>query len=694
MTTTRTVTLALEGSADVEVVAIDHDELRSNLLVSVRLPRLIDAECANLAAAHFIEQELDLKPDRIKIVNLRFQDRDAAVSLSEFLSQFSSSVIQLSLKDLHTDDNSIDSESFEMLLSSLLLPKTSKVEVLNLSQNTLPPNIWRNVGHCKCLRKLLLDHVFMDARSMREFTAHVPASTLEDLYLVLVRPPGDGESAMEACDFVAKCTNVLSLRWAHLQPAGCLPWAGLWTLSTQSMRLRHLILDGSMISVGELGNEGLCGALRQLLQLRTLKLRDVGLRDNGVKGVVAALKSARPPLELLELNGNQIEDASCIAELAQVEKIMSVLDVVSLERNPISSESARVLMEAFGPIEEVDLRLDSDLIDFKQIALDILRKDSNGSDPQQKAHYESTIQILRTENAAMGEEILRLQTECRNLKSDRGTLLEAFSIVGVSRQVEEHRRLVDRLTHVEERLGLSDRSGSFRVPPRSRSSFEPSTPQSESASFGLPNSRGSVRSAGSDGSRRRLITRDDQSHTTASRSGTSTSGRQLSPAPIFLSPGASLTSPMKHGILRARSSDNHKLEVMLLTDTSDSSASPPGKPVYVRSVSRRSLMGNDLESVPDVETLAAQRRVPIRTSITRLQNSMDLEKHGGSYHGASGAAQREPTRSLRRYTSDRSGTTDMDGGSPNANSRVPRAVMLGNDSNGAESATYDESFHH
>lgn len=685
---TRTVTLALEGSAEVEAVAIDHEELRSNLLVSVRLPSMIDAETANLAAAHFIEQDLDLKPDRIKIVNLRFRDRGAAASLSEFLSQFSSSVIQLSLKDVHTDANSVDAEAFEMILSSLL-PKTSKIEVLNLSQNTLPPSIWRNVGNCRCLRKLLLDHVFLEARSVREFTAHVPTSSLEDFYLVLVRPPGDGESAMEACDFVAKCTNLLSLRWAHLQPLGCLPWAGLRMLSTQSFRLRHLILDGSMISVGELGNDGLCGALRQLLQLRTLKLRDVGLRDNGAKGVVAALKIARPPLEWFELSGNQIEDASCIADLVHVEKIISVLDVVSLERNSISFESVRILMEAFGPIQEVDLRLDSSLIDFRQVALDILRKNSRGSDSQQKTHYEDTIQTLSAENAAMSEEILRLQKECKNLRIDRGTLIEAFSIMGVSRQVEEQRRTVERITHIEERLGLSrngsDRSGSFRVPPCLRSSLEPSTPQSESTSVGIPNSRGSVLSGGSEGSRRRLITRDDQSQTTTSRSGTSTSGRQLSPAPAFLSPGASSATAIKRGIARTSSSDNHRFELMMLADTSDSSTTPPVKPVYVRSVSRKSLMGNDLESVPDVEIPSAQRRVLTRGPSTRMQNSMDLEKHGSSYHGAPG--QREPIRSVRRYTSDRSGTSDMDSSSPSGSSRVPRSVMLANNFKETGSAT-------
>jgi hypothetical protein len=684
--TSRTVTLAIEGSADVKVVTIDHHDNT----VSVRLPRFIDAECANWAAAHFIEQELDIQPDRIKVVHVRFRDRDAALSLAAFLSQFAASVVQLSLKDLHTseDNNPIDAESLEIILSSLL-PNTSSVEVLNLSQNTLPPSIWRHVGHCKCLRKLLLDHVTIEARSMREFATHIPACALEDLYLVFVRSPGE-ESAMEACDFVAKCTHLLSLRWA----SGTLPWAGLRMLTTQSLRLHHLILDGSIISVSELGEDGLCGALRQLVQLRTLKLRDVGLRDNGVKVVVAALKSARPPLEWLELNGNQIEDASCIADLAQVEKIINVLDVVSLARNPISSDSARVLMEAFGPIVEVDLRLDSHQIDFQQIALDILRRDSIDVDTKQKAQYENTIQTLTAENATMSEEIRKLQTECKNLKMERSTLIQAFSIMGVSRQVEEHQRMMESIARIEERFGLSrhgsERSGSFRIPPRSRSLYEPSTPQSESTSLGVPNSRASVlSSAGSDGSRRRMmISRDDQSQATSSRSGINMSMRQLSPAPMFLSPG----TPSKENVVRALSSDKQHNVIRLADASSDTHASPSGNPVFVR---RRSLMGNDIETPPEVETPSAQRRVLTRTPNMRMQNSMDLEKHGSSYQASPGNPHREPVRAVRRYASDQSRTSETEETSPSgSSSRVPRAVMLGNDFNDTESMSYQESFHH
>ncbi|GAX16488.1 hypothetical protein FisN_19Lh068 [Fistulifera solaris] len=689
--TSRTVTLAIEGSADVDVVTID----RHDNTISVRLPRFVDAECVNWAAAHFIEQELDIQPDRLKVVHVRFRDRDAALSLAAFLSQFAASVVQLSLKDIHTSEdnnnnnnNKIDAESLEILLSSLLLKTTSPVEVLNLSQNTLQPSIWRYVGHCQCIRKLLLDHVSMDTRSMKEFTTYVPVNTLEDLYLVFVRSPGE-ESAMEACDFVAKCTQLLSFRWA----AGTLPWAGL--KMTQSLNLRHLILDGSMIRVSELGDDGLCGALRQLGQLRTLKLRDVGLRDNGVKAVVAALKSARPPLEWLELNGNQIEDASCIADLALVEKIISVLDVVSLERNPISSESARVLLEAFGPMVEVDLRLDSHRIDFQQIALDLLRRDSSDVDTKQKAHHEKTIQTLTAENATMNEEIRKLQNECKTLRMERNTLIQAFSIMGVSRQVEEHQRIVESIARIEERFGLSrhgsERSGSFRIPPRSRSLYEPSTPQSESASLGLPNSRGSVlSSAGSDGSRRRMmITRDDHSQATSSRSGINSSMRQLSPAPIFLSPGTSSTATMKENVGRVLPSDRQQ-NVIRLADPSDTHASPSGNPVFVR---RRSLMGNDIETPPEVQTPSAQRRVLTRTPNMRMQNSMDLEKHGSSYQTSPG--NREPVRAVRRYASDRSRTSDTDGTSPSgSSSRVPRAVMLGNDFNDTESMSYQESFHH
>ncbi|GAX19493.1 hypothetical protein FisN_19Hh068 [Fistulifera solaris] len=688
--TSRTVTLAVEGSADVDVVTID----RHDNIISVRLPRFVDAECANWAAAHFIEQELNIQPDRLKVVHVRFRDRDAARSLAAFLSQFATSVVQLSLKDICTsEDNSnnpIDAESLEILLSSLL-PKTttSSVEVLNLSQNTLPASLWRHVRHCSCLRKLLLDHVSMDPRSMKEFTTHVPLHALEDLYLVFVRSPGE-ESAMEACDFVAKCTQLLSLRWA----SGTLPWAGLKMLATQSLQLRHLILDGSMISVSELGDDGLCGALRQLGQLRTLKLRDVGLRDNGVKGVVAALKSARPPLEWLELNGNQIEDASCIADLALVEKIVSVLDVVSLERNPISSESARVLLEAFGPMVEIDLRFDSHRIDFQQIALDLLRRDSSDGDTKQKAHYENKIQTLTTENAAMNEEIRKLQNECKTLRMERSTLIQAFSIMGVSRQVEEHQRMVESIARIEERFGLSrhgsDRSGSFRIPPRSRSLYEPSTPQSESASLGVPNSRGSIlSSAGSDGSRRRMmINRDDHSQATSSRSGINTSTRQLSPAPIFLSPGTS--TAIKETVGRGLSSSDRQHNAIRLVDPSDTHTSPSGNPVFVR---RRSLMGNDIETPPEVVTPSAQRRVLTRTPNLRMQNSMDLEKHGSSYPASPG--NREPVRAVRRYESDRSKTSDTDETSPSgSSSRVPRAVMLGNDFNDTESMSYQESFHH
>jgi hypothetical protein len=103
-----------------------------------------------------------------------------------------------------------------------------------------------------------------------------------------------------------KCRRLSSLRWAEKDaPATTLlPWNGLMDLARNYTNactsLVHLVMDGGTIRKEELGEDGLCGAIRCFPKLITLKLRGIGLGDDGAELLANSLAQARPPLETLD----------------------------------------------------------------------------------------------------------------------------------------------------------------------------------------------------------------------------------------------------------------------------------------------------------------------------------------------------------------------------------------------------------
>lgn len=427
-----------------------------NIRLDVRLPHKVDDEQANYMAALLFEQ-MDQLPsnviiERVKMSSLRFTP-EGVNSFKEFFSMHAVTTTHVSLKNIYKGHYQEDAAIFEELAQAF---KESKVEILNLSDNTIPASMWVHWENQKNLRQVLLDQVEMEDQSIIELSDRFSCQdTLEDLYVVLTKPAGE-MAVTSISDVLADCQNVTSIRWAYNTPSteARLPCFGIrqMVMTPTPTLLRHLVLDGSTISVSELGNDGLCGALRKMLHLKTLKLRDMGLRDNGVHSVITALKLSQPPLQWLDLSGNMVEASGCqaITQLVGVEKIISTLLVLALERNQINTDAGTSIIETFSRVasEDFDIRLDENPMNFGKIAFRMARAKTAAEQKIRTLHNDGTCDPSPID-------ITTLQAECDRHKQEKDILAQAFSIIGVSRQVSESKVLLERIAKLESANRLS-----------------------------------------------------------------------------------------------------------------------------------------------------------------------------------------------------------------------------------------------
>ena len=464
-----------------------YESSNGSIRLDVNMPRRVDDEQANHLAALLFEQ-MDQLPEnavveRVKLSTLRFTPAGVQ-SFREFFSMHAATTTHVSLKNINKE-NATDEGSavFDSLVQTF---QESKIEILNLSDNVINASTWDNFNKQQSIRQLLLDQVEMDDQSIIAMSNSFSCfETLEDLYVVLTKPAGE-IAVMSVSDILADCKSVTSVRWAYRTPSvECkLPWFGLRQMVNcpAVAPLRHLVLDGALISVSEIATDGLCGALRKLLLLKTLKLRDIGLRDNGVRSVISALKLSQPPLQWLDLSGNMIETegAQSIAQLASQEKIVSNLEVLALDRNKICIDAGSMLIEAFASIvkDDVDIRLEGNPINFSRMAVRMVRAKLAAEKNLQRVQNERCV-----EPSATPLEIQMLQSECEQHKREKDVLAQAFSIIGVSREVNETRLLMDRVARLEANTGGSGHSRS-KTPSRATLNRQASVP----ACFDTPTS--------------------------------------------------------------------------------------------------------------------------------------------------------------------------------------------------------------
>lgn len=470
------LTLVIQGLSDRSSTDVScspnvkkQESSSGNVRIMITVARRVDVAQANLIAAILFEQFDDISGnvtlERIKLEGLRFTP-DGAQVINQLISMHATTVTHVSMKDLiHGWDSLEDERSFESIAETF---KNSPIESLNLSDNTIGEYIWKHWSKHSGLRQLLLDQVEMDEASFVELARQVILNdTLEDLYVVLVKPAN--QTAITAIsEGLSRCGCMASLRWANkvVSPDTKLPWSGIKLMSTASS-VRHLVMDGSTITVSELGNDGLCGALRQLSQLKTLKLRDIGLRDNGVRSVMLALKTSQPPLQWLDLSGNMIEDegARAISQVCKIERIVSSLEVVVLDRNQIDTDGGRCLISALGArvTENFELRMSENPMNHSKIAMEMaigkskLERKFSMSEEGAQSCYEHSVRSLESEKTILSWDIHLLHEECQRLRNEKEALVKAFSILGLSNQVCEQKQLLDRLSYLEH--AVQDRPG-------------------------------------------------------------------------------------------------------------------------------------------------------------------------------------------------------------------------------------------
>lgn len=270
-----------------------------------------------------------------------------------------------------------------------------------------------------------------------------------------------------------KCLNLFSVRCVNrvVEYETALPWQGLRdmahdTLHSSGRCLGHLAMEGCNLASDNIASLGLCGALNDFPRMRTLNLVRVGLDDQIIKFVSLSLGSTGDCLEWLDLTGNQIGTvgAKSLACLARTPKIAKRLQYLSLENNQIDKAGAVELLDAFGRIgsNEFDLNLKGNPCDMGAVALEIAAsqcyteqqnidllkgRDDLRNDIQQA---QKNAQNLIARQAEMKRNLSTFREEVEKLKDDRDTLVKAFKIMGSLEQVEEHRKILNRLAALEQ----------------------------------------------------------------------------------------------------------------------------------------------------------------------------------------------------------------------------------------------------
>jgi Leucine Rich repeat len=367
------------------------------------------------------------------------------------------------------------SEDAEAFASLAMVFQSSKLETLNLSDNSISASLWRNWAVHTHLRQLILDYVHMDDESLQELQTNFTfADSLEELYVVWTNHVGS-RGLKAANNILRSCRKVSSLRWAvkDAPPDAVLPWYGLADM-VQDMgngrggsNLLHLVMDGGTMTPDQAGTKGLSGAMKYFTQLKTLKLRSVGLNDNSVQSVVASLMEAQPPLESIDLSRNQIQSqgAKALARMCEVDSITKNLAALALDRNSIEEGGARALLEAFGSCgnQKLDLKLDGNMFHYGKVAFSLacrmgqatLERDTLSRDLEtmkstlQEAGNPRADNMSRSDHSALVHDLRVLQDEVTKLRAEKASLIQAFSVMGALNQVRDQMQLVDRIAVLE-----------------------------------------------------------------------------------------------------------------------------------------------------------------------------------------------------------------------------------------------------
>jgi len=459
----------------------DGDEVR--LVVSLPADD-VDSDAADFAASllmdHIDQLQNRAVVDSIKISDVKFTP-EGLEGLIMFLTMYIPTVKHLSLNNLisakaRSSRGKIDETTMGTLAHAF---QSTSLETLNLSRNMLGPYVWRQWMTHSGLKCLILDYVEMDDASFVELNSFLACKdTLEDLHVVLMQPIGV-EGLDAANDILKSCTKLKYLRWVykHGTKSAALPWIGLRQMvekqqstaetTSEGARLVSLRMEGARMTERDLGERGLCGALKYLSKLQNLKLRNLGLIDNAVQKIVETLISETlPDLVMLDFSFNSIRSkgVKALAKLVNCPNIIRSLRCLSLIQNKVDNDGFSMLLDTFGTHghPDLDIRLEGNPFDAGRLVFgyamskrqatqerDILR------DELDKIKHDLDDARHRLRHTTSGQATVLadynvLQREKAKAVEERDSLLQAFSIMGMSRRIEENRRLLDRVNALEE----------------------------------------------------------------------------------------------------------------------------------------------------------------------------------------------------------------------------------------------------
>lgn len=458
------VALELTSTGSDEIGSVRKIELSDGgIRLIVTLPKVIDGEQANLTAA-LLFQNLDRLPqqadiERIKINGLRFTE-EGVVGVEGFLSLHASNIKHVSLKDMMRSGFAREEATAFASLAKVFRAST-KLETLNLSDNTLCSSLWQNVSMHTSLRQLILDFVEMDDACLVEFQNNFCfGETLEELYVVLTNRMGE-RGLGAANSILGSCKMLSSLRWAEKEapPEALMPWQGLADMALNDRipsTLLHLVMDGGDILDSGANQTRLYSAIQKFPKLRTLKLRAIGLSDEHVRRIVDALTFSRPPLEILDFSKNHIKSAGALdlSRLSAIEPLQKTVSLVALERNRIDITGARNLLEAFGSPNNnprLEIKLEGNVFQYSKLAFVLARRKAQ----TEMEREELQIELMQAQNSADSShgslpEARILRDEVVKLRDEKASLLRVLAIVSGSNEREDVAKTLDRITELEQ----------------------------------------------------------------------------------------------------------------------------------------------------------------------------------------------------------------------------------------------------
>lgn len=334
----------------------------ANVKTSFQRVAFADSECEIIDQSQLCDMMKSFMPfEQLKNPILEISLRNKSLNLAA-AQQFAAYVNlmsknnllgQLEIVDLNNVTAGHPKESVADILQQLCDPFecANSVNSIDLSHNALGEMLTRTC--CKLLQnKQNLKHLYLcdcemsaaDAKFIRDQVILVQNGTtrLETLHF----QNNLNDNGVEAISEILSCSPFLcDFRFSatHATLDGSCIANGIKRSTT--INLKKLDLSGSIL--GDDGAIIVGEALKRQVQMKYLKLRNCGIKMNGVIAIAEAFDSVfkckkRVLLEVLDLSANELDSESMV-KLAEVLPVMKHLEVLELEQNDFGLRGAQIL---------------------------------------------------------------------------------------------------------------------------------------------------------------------------------------------------------------------------------------------------------------------------------------------------------------------------------------------------------------